>query len=131
MWRKDFLIYGSLCGFLPIFSTGFSSFIWGEWPSGFGCYNQNRKNPSSKPTTVLRDPTLLPVSAQYFDILIFILWKNKKFFKAFDLLLVFPQKNWTWFWVRPMLTQFLSKYGPKRAIFKSFTNFFQDNSIIT
>ena len=44
--------------------------------------------------------------------------------KAYDLLLLFPQKKWAWFWVWLMLAQFRPKYDLKREIFNSFTNFF-------
>ena len=42
-----------------------------------------------------------------------IIWKNKKFLKANDLLLLFLEKNWASFWAWPMLAQFLPKYGPR------------------
>ena len=38
----------------------------------------------------------------------------------------FHKKNCAWFWVWPMLAQFLPKYDLKRAIFNSFTNFFSE-----
>ena len=32
-----------------------------------------------------------------------IFWWNKKFLKAYDLLLLSPEKKWTWFWAWPLL----------------------------
>ena len=56
------------------------------------------------------------IKTWYFD-------KRKTFLKAYDLLVLFPEKKkkkmQTWFWVWPILTLFLPKEGLKKA---SFTN---------
>ena len=38
----------------------------------------------------------------------------------------FQKKNWASFWAWPILAQFLSKQGPRRAIFNSFTIFLKE-----
>ena len=51
--------------------------------------------------------------------------------KAYDLLLLFPHKNWAWFWMWPTRTQFLPKYDPKEHFLMVLPIFFQNYTIIT